>query len=56
MKAYEELAVSAAISGDRGTAVRALMANPLVGQWQIAEPLLDALLDANRSHLPRFFR
>jgi 6-phospho-beta-glucosidase len=55
MKAYEELAVSAAISGDRGTAVRALMANPLVGQWQIAEPLLDALLEANRSQLPRFF-
>jgi 6-phospho-beta-glucosidase len=55
MKAYEELTVSAAISGDRGTAVRALMANPLVGQWQIAEPLLDALLEANRSQLPRFF-
>ena len=55
MKAYEELAVSASISGDRGTAVRALMANPLVGQWQIAEPLLDALLEANRSQLPRFF-
>jgi 6-phospho-beta-glucosidase len=56
MKAYEELTVEAAISGDRGTAMRALLANPLVGQWQIAEPLLDALLEANRSHLPRFFR
>jgi 6-phospho-beta-glucosidase len=56
MKAYEELTVEAAISGGRGTAMRALLANPLVGQWQIAEPLLDALLEANRSHLPRFFR
>jgi 6-phospho-beta-glucosidase len=56
MKAYEELTVEAAISGDRGTARRALLANPLVGQWQIAEPLLDALLEANQSHLPRFFR
>jgi 6-phospho-beta-glucosidase len=55
-KAYEELAVEAACSGDRRTALRALMANPLVGQWQIAEPLLAALLDANRAYLPRFFR
>jgi 6-phospho-beta-glucosidase len=54
-KAYEELAVSAARSGDRRTALRALVANPLVGQWAIAGPLLDALLDANRAHLPRFF-
>jgi 6-phospho-beta-glucosidase len=55
MKAYEQLAVEAAVSGDRGAAIRALMANPLVGQWQIAEPLLDALLEANRPYLPRFF-
>jgi 6-phospho-beta-glucosidase len=55
MKAYEELAVAAAITGDRRTALRALIANPLVGDWTIAEPLLDALLEANRAHLPRFF-
>ena len=55
MKAYEELAVRAAVSGDRGTALRALLANPLVGQWGIAEPLLDALLEANRAQLPQFF-
>ena len=54
-KAYEELTVAAAITGDRRTALRALIANPLVGQWAIAEPLLDALLEANRTHLPRFF-
>ena len=55
LKAYEELAVAAAISGDRRTALRALVANPLVGDWEVAEPLLDALLEANRTHLPRFF-
>jgi 6-phospho-beta-glucosidase len=55
VKAYEELAIAAARTGDRGTALRALMANPLVGDWSIAEPLLDALLDANRAHLPGFF-
>ena len=53
-KAYEELAVAAAISGDRRTALRAMIANPLVG-WEVAEPLLDALLAANRPYLPRFF-
>jgi hypothetical protein len=26
-----------------------------VRQWDLAVPLLDALLDANRPHLPRFF-
>lgn len=56
VKAYEELTVEAACSGDRRTALRALIANPLVGEWEIAEPLLDALLEANRSTLPRFFQ
>ena len=55
MKAYEELAIAAALSGDRGVALEALMANPLVARYSIAAPLLDALLDANRAHLPRFF-
>jgi 6-phospho-beta-glucosidase len=55
MKAYEELAIAAAKSGDRGLALQALMANPLVARYSIAEPLLAALLDANRERLPRFF-
>ncbi|MEA2653080.1 MAG: 6-phospho-beta-glucosidase [Chloroflexota bacterium] len=54
-KAYEELAIEAAVSGDRQTALRALLANPLVGEWAVAVPLLDALLEANRALLPRFF-
>ena len=54
MKAYEELAVAAARSGDRSIALKALLANPLVRNWEVARPLLDALLDANRAHLPRF--
>jgi len=52
--AYEVLAIEAARTGDRGTALRALLANPLVRQWDVAGPLLDALLDANRRYLPRF--
>lgn len=54
-KAYERLAIDAAISGDRTTARTALLANPLVGDYGVAAPLLDALLEANRSFLPRFF-
>jgi hypothetical protein len=54
-KAYEELAVAAAISGDRRTALRAMIANPLVG-WEVAEPLLDALLEANRPVPPALLR
>jgi len=54
-KAYERLAIEAAKSGDRGVALKALMANPLVRQYPVAAPLLDALLEANRRHLPRFF-
>ena len=55
VKAYEELAIAAARSGDRDLALKALLANPLVAHWSIAEPLLDALLEANRKHLPQFF-
>jgi 6-phospho-beta-glucosidase len=55
VKAYEELTIEAALSGDRRTALRALLANPLVRDWAVAEPLLDALLAADREHLPRFF-
>jgi 6-phospho-beta-glucosidase len=55
VKAYEELAIQAALTGDRGVALRALLANPLVRDYSIAAPLLDALLDANRQYLPRFF-
>ncbi len=55
VKAYERLTIEAAMSGSRTTALRALMTNPLVPDWDTAAPLLDALLDANRAHLPRFF-
>jgi 6-phospho-beta-glucosidase len=55
VKAYEQLAVLAACTGDRVTALRALMANPLVRTYARAAPLLDALLEANREFLPRFF-
>jgi 6-phospho-beta-glucosidase len=54
-KAYERLAVAAAVSGDRTLARKALLANPLVGDYRVAAPLLEALLAASRPFLPRFF-
>src|SRR5205823_1946886 len=55
VKAYERLAVRAAISGSRSEALKALLANPLVPSYGVAVPLLDALLEANQGWLPRFF-
>jgi 6-phospho-beta-glucosidase len=55
-KAYERLAVEAAVTGDRAVARKALLANPLVGSYRVAAPLLEALLEASRPYLPRFFR
>jgi len=54
-KAYERLAVRAACSGSRDDVVRALLGNPLVGQYPLAAELADELLAANKDHLPRFF-
>ena len=43
------------MGGDRRNALKALLTNPLVGDYAWTAPLLDALLEANRSFLPRFF-
>ena len=42
--AYERLAASAAAGGDRHTARLALMANPLVREYRLADAMLDRLL------------
>jgi 6-phospho-beta-glucosidase len=55
VKGYERLAVQAARSGSRDDVVRALLANPIVGQFPLAGDLADALLAANKEYLPRFF-
>ena len=53
-KAYERLTIRAATSGDRSVALKALLSNPLVPDYPTASALLDAILGANREHLPRF--
>ncbi len=54
-KAYEELTIAAARTGDRAIALRALLANPLVPDYATAADLLAAILASSRDRLPRFF-
>ena len=48
---YERLALDAAIHGGRDRVLRALLAHPLVRQYDRAEKLTDLLLAANSKHL-----
>ena len=52
VKAYELLAIEAALRGEDPIALRALVANPLVKGD--AGALLDAIIEANLRYLPRF--
>ena len=49
--AYEDLALEAALRGGRDRVFRALLAHPLVGQYDLAESLTDRLIAHNREHL-----
>ncbi|MGR4879001.1 6-phospho-beta-glucosidase [Streptomyces sp. LARHCF249] len=49
--AYEDLALDAALRGGRERVFRALLAHPLVGQFDRAEGLTDRLLAHNKEHL-----
>jgi 6-phospho-beta-glucosidase len=51
---YERLASEAAVTGDRRTALQALMAHPFVRSKHTAEKILDEGLAAHRDHLPQF--
>jgi 6-phospho-beta-glucosidase len=50
--AYEELALDAALRGGRDRVAKALLAHPLVGQYDQAEKLTDRLLSENAQFLP----
>jgi len=54
VKAYEQLTIQAALSGDRDLALMALLNNPLVPSVGIAEQMLDDILRENRAELPQF--
>ncbi len=48
---YEQLALEAAMHGGRDRVYRALLAHPLVGQHDLADPLTDKLLARNAAYL-----
>ena len=52
VSAYEELALDAAIHGGRDRVVQALLAHPLIGQYDLSNRLGDALIAANKRYLP----
>lgn len=49
--AYEDLALEAALHGTRNRVFRALLAHPLIGQYEYADRLTDELVAHNREHL-----
>ncbi|MFD5410787.1 6-phospho-beta-glucosidase [Streptomyces nojiriensis] len=52
VSAYEDLALDAALHGGRERVFKALLAHPLIGQYDLAEGLTDRLLAHNKEHLP----
>ncbi|WP_189019963.1 6-phospho-beta-glucosidase [Paenibacillus marchantiophytorum] len=55
VKTYEQLAVEAAVLGDRGLALQALAHHPLVPSINVAEKMLEELLEQNKELLPQFY-
>jgi 6-phospho-beta-glucosidase len=54
VKNYEQLAVEAAIEGDVRKMKLALLAHPLVREYELIEKLVPELLEASRPFLPQF--
>jgi 6-phospho-beta-glucosidase len=54
VKNYESLAVEAAVTGNRDAALLALLAHPLIGDYEKAKEALDILLELNKGYLPQF--
>jgi 6-phospho-beta-glucosidase len=52
MSAYEELALDAALRGGRDRVALALLAHPLIGQYDTANRLADRLVAQNAAFLP----
>lgn len=54
VKAYERLTVKAALGGDRNAAISALMANPLIADYDVAVACFEEMLEAHKAYLPQF--
>ena len=53
---YEQMTVTAALSGDKGIALQALATHPLVPTIEIANILLGRILEKHKAYLPQFER
>jgi len=51
----QELTVEAALKGDRSLALQALLGDPMLRNYEHAEPMLNEMLERNKRWLPRFF-
>ncbi|MCL2415643.1 MAG: 6-phospho-beta-glucosidase, partial [Defluviitaleaceae bacterium] len=54
MKAFDALAIQAAVYGDRRAAIAALNINPLITSDNLAHKVFDALLEGHKDYLPQF--
>ena len=54
IKAFEELTIEAAVTGNKEKALLALTTNPFVPSSKVAKALLHDLLEANDQYLPQF--
>lgn len=54
VKAFEQLTIEAAVTGDKGKALLALTTNPFVPSSKVAKLLLNDLLETNQDYLPQF--
>lgn len=55
VKTYERLAIDAAVTGDRNLALQALVCNPLIPSVNVADKMLEEMLEQNKPYLPQFF-
>ncbi|MBL4937832.1 6-phospho-beta-glucosidase [Clostridium sp. YIM B02515] len=54
VKLYERLTVQAAVTGDKDTVYEALMAHPLIGDFEKIKPAVEEMLQVNIEYLPKF--
>ncbi len=54
VKAYEQLTIQAAVTGDYDAALQALTIHPLVGSADVARCILDDIIEQNKEYLPLF--
>jgi len=51
----QHLIVEAAVNGDKALALQAMLLDPMIQSLEIAETMLDELLEAHEGYLPRFY-